>query len=98
LSRCLHSIVSVFNFRTSHQNIEQVSNHMDSMQTGLMRPLSSRNEPLSFRTSTKLPQMPFCKKKGTPVFTGIPFVSKMVPKGGLEPPRVSPPPPQEAQP
>jgi hypothetical protein len=26
----------------------------------------------------------FRKKKGTPVFTGIPLVSNMVPKGGLD--------------
>jgi hypothetical protein len=52
-------------------------------------------ESLSFQTFIKLPYGAFSDEKGTPVSTGIPFISNMVPKAGFEPPRVSQPPPQD---
>src|SRR5512139_3732808 len=67
LSRCLHSIVSVFILLPSQQGIEQASNHLGSLQTGVIRSLSSWNQSLSFRTSINLPFAACCKKKGTPV-------------------------------
>jgi hypothetical protein len=50
-------------------------------------------ELISFQTSPKFPHGAFSIKKGTPETAGIPFVSKMVPKAGFEPARVSTPPP-----
>jgi hypothetical protein len=44
------------------------------------------------------PLKPFSFKKGTWLKAKFPLIIHMVPKGGLEPPRVSPPPPQEALP
>ena len=56
------------------------------MQTGLMRSLSSRNEPLSFRTSTKLPHGAFFNKKGDSGFRRNPLCFQDGAEGGTRPP------------
>ena len=53
-------------------------------------------EPMTHSRATFQPLSPFSRKKGLRREAEIPFVIAMVPKGGLEPPRVSPPPPQGA--
>jgi len=42
--------------------------------------------------ATNQPHGPFLRKKGTWREAKFPLIIQMVPKGGLEPPRVSPPP------
>src|SRR5512135_1782121 len=55
----------------------------------------SRPKRSHFRLPQYFHKRLFRTKKGTPVFAGIPFGIKMVPKAGFEPARVSPPPPQD---
>ena len=55
--------------------------------------------PRAFSTrATFQPLGPFLRKKGTWLSAKFPLSIEMVPKGGFEPPRVSPPPPQAALP
>src|SRR5512145_1304033 len=66
-----------------------------SICVALSRPrrrVSSHILPRPIPTSTKVPHG---KKKGIRRQSGFPLRIAMVPKGGLEPPRVSPPPPQD---
>ena len=56
-------------------------------------PVDFRIRPTYSRRATNQPPRPFSRKKGLRREAEIPLSIAMVPKGGLEPPRFSPPPP-----